>query len=157
GEARLAEQAGRLEELRKQIRDCWPPKQPSQEVKERLAIAVTSIVGYNSPLNLRMFDPTGRKFCQRLTEDAASLGLKKLTSRHLLYTILDNESGLVATALSVRGIDVKKDLHAVLTRELARPGKKRNDSFALTRETLFEAVIQVPRHSLSRARERGAT
>jgi ATP-dependent Clp protease ATP-binding subunit ClpC len=107
-------------------------------------------------LDLKAFDPAGRKFCQRLREDAASLGTKKLTTRHLLYTCLGHESNLLHRALAVGGIDVRTQLHAPLSRELSQPGRKRNDAFELTRETIFEGAAQVLRDSQPLARARGA-
>ncbi len=104
----------------------------------------------------KVFAPSGRRFCQRLAEDAASLGAKKITARHMLYTLLGNESGLLATALAVRGIDVKKEMHATLSRELAKPGKKRNEGFTVCREAVFDAVEQVLKDSAVGARRRGA-
>ena len=117
------------------------------------------------------FDTSGRAFCRRLAEDAASLGAKQITSRHFLYTLLGNETGALAAALSVRGIDVKKDLHAMLSRELAKPGRKRTESFALrytaprtgnpdagaeTVDTVFRAVAQVLEQAGANAQRRNA-
>jgi ATP-dependent Clp protease ATP-binding subunit ClpC len=107
-------------------------------------------------LDLALFDPSGRKFLKRAREDAASVGAKKVTTRHLLYTLLGNESGLLPVALSVRGVDVKRELQSVLSRELARAGAKRNEGLELTRDTLFEAVVQFLGECRKSARERGA-
>ena len=108
-------------------------------------------------LNGKAFAPSGRKFCQRMSEDAASLGAKKITTRHMLYSLLGKESGLLAVGLTMRGVDVKRNLHSMLARELAQPGRKRNDQFELTKETVFDGVEQVLKHSLALASERGAT
>jgi ATP-dependent Clp protease ATP-binding subunit ClpA len=105
-------------------------------------------------LNERAFTTGGRRLCRRLQEDAASIGAKKVTTRHMLYTLLGNEAGPLSVALSASGIDVKKDLHAVLSRELVRPGKRRSDNFKLTRETVFKSVIIVLEESQRLAMER---
>ncbi len=94
-------------------------------------------------LNIRLFTLSGRTFCQRLREDAQSLGVKRLTTRHILYTLLGNETGLLTTALAVSGFEVKKELHSSLSRQLASPGRKRNDDFEISRDTVFDAVVQV--------------
>ena len=106
-------------------------------------------------LNVRSFAPSGHKFCHRLVEDSASFGAPKITTRHMLYTLLGNESGTLATALTLGGAEVKRGLHANLSRELARPGAKRPDDFHLRRETVFDAVEQVLRQSHTLARQRG--
>ena len=96
-------------------------------------------------------------FCRRLAEDASSLGAKKITTpRHMLYTLLGNDSGLLTLALTVRGVNVKRDLHATLSRELVQAGKKRNDQFALTRDTVFGAVEQVFLQSCAECAAAGA-
>ncbi len=107
-------------------------------------------------LDQRAFDVSGRTFCHQLREEAASLGAQKITTRHLLYTLLGNDSGLLSIALLMRGVDVKKDMHAVLSRELAKPGRKRNDALELTRDTLFDAVVQFLVFAQKQSRERGA-
>lgn len=107
-------------------------------------------------LNLSAFDGNGKKFCHRLREDSASLGAKQITTRHLLYTLLGNEASLLSVALAVRGVSVKTELHAALSRELARPGKKRNNDFEVTRDTVLPAVEQILRESHKLARDRGA-
>jgi ATP-dependent Clp protease ATP-binding subunit ClpC len=107
-------------------------------------------------LNLALFDANGRKFCQRLREDMASMGAKQVTTHHLLYTLLGLESGLLFRGLAIRGINVKRDLHTLLSRELARPGAKRNPDFALASSSLFGAVVEVFVEAGKVARERGA-
>jgi len=103
------------------------------------------------------FDTSGRLFCRRLAEDAASLGSRQVTSRHCLYTLLGDENGLLSTALAIQGIDVKKQLQSTLSRELTKPGRKRVESFRLSftagtgngasrsapAGTMFAAVAQV--------------
>ena len=46
-EKRLAEQAGPIENLRKQLRGLWPPHVLTESDKDRVITAVTSIVGYS--------------------------------------------------------------------------------------------------------------
>jgi len=111
----------------------------------------------SNPVGLRLdvFSPDGRLFCKRWREDMASMGIKtKVTTRHLLYTILGNTSGPLASALTTFGVTAK-DLHAALTRELTRVGRKRNDTFALTQDALFDSVVVVLMRAseLSLARE----
>ncbi|MBI4602185.1 MAG: ATP-dependent Clp protease ATP-binding subunit [Planctomycetes bacterium] len=102
------------------------------------------------------FEPSGWSFCLRMAEDAASLGAKKVTSRHMLYTLLGKDSSPLASALAARGIDVRRDLHAVLARELTHPGRKRNDDLALRKDLVFESVQGVLRDAGAGARGRGA-
>lgn len=72
-------------------------------------------------LRLELFSTDGRTFCKRWREDMAAMGIKtKVTTRHLLYSILGNASGPLATALANFGVTVK-NLHAALTRELTKP------------------------------------
>ncbi len=94
-------------------------------------------------LNPQAFSASGRNFCKRLREDMAAMGATRITTRHLLYTILSSETAPLPVALSASGLNVKKDLHAVLSRELVRPGKKRNGSFQLSKESLFQSVVSV--------------
>ncbi|HYH67192.1 MAG TPA: AAA family ATPase [Urbifossiella sp.] len=105
-------------------------------------------------LKVALFSGTGKRFLRRLAEDAASLGATKVTSKHLLYTLLGTDTGVLSLALAARGVDVKKDLHSVLTRELARPGKKRAPDFQLTRDTVFKAVEDVLLAAVPLAAER---
>ena len=108
----------------------------------------------NGKLNEEAFGTSGRALCRRMVEDAASLGAKRITTRHLLYTLLGNQSGLLARALTVRSVDVKNELHATLARELTKPGRKRSDDFQLTPETTFEALIEILRLAHQSALER---
>jgi ATP-dependent Clp protease ATP-binding subunit ClpC len=110
----------------------------------------------NGELNRSVFTGGGWRFCQRMREELAALGAEKVTSRHLLYSILGNEEGALAVSLSMQNVDVKKDLHAALTRELARPGRKRNDELKLNRNTLFASVTAILSEALGLAAERGA-
>lgn len=108
-------------------------------------------------LNGKVLSPSGRKFCQRMSEDAASLGAKKITTRHMLYTLLGKEAGLLSIGLAMRGVDVKRNLHAMLARELAKPGRKRNDQFELLKDSVFDSVEATLKHGIALAYERGAT
>src|ERR1043165_107828 len=108
-------------------------------------------------LNGKLLSPSARKFCQRMSEDAASLGVKKITTRHMLYSLLGKESGLLSVGLTMRGVDVKRQLHATLARELAQPGRKRNDEFELVKDAMFDGVAATLKHSIALASERGAT
>jgi ATP-dependent Clp protease ATP-binding subunit ClpC len=110
----------------------------------------------NGALNRQALSKSGHSLMKRLAEDAASLGAHKITGRHLLYTLLGNESGALSVALAVHGLEPLAEMHAVLTRELARPGKKRNDAFTLTKDTLFGTVRQVFEHAQRLAMDRGA-
>ena len=51
------------------------------------------LFGEDGRLNPKAFSPSGWQFCRRMAEDASSLGTKKITTRHMLYTLLENESG----------------------------------------------------------------
>lgn len=109
-------------------------------------------------LRQEMFSPDGQKFCKRWREDMAAMGIKMgdkptVTTRHLLYSILGNESGPLSTALSNFGVTVK-NLHAALTRELTRAGRKRNDTFALTKDALFDSVVAVLIEAVRLSKER---
>lgn len=111
-------------------------------------------------LTLDLFSPDGVSFCKRWREDMASMGVKVglkpvVTTRHLLYSILANTAGPLSTALSTFGVTVK-DLHASLTRELSRAGRKRSDDFQLTKGSLFETVVTVLREASMYSRDREA-
>jgi ATP-dependent Clp protease ATP-binding subunit ClpC len=139
---------------------AWATDERLKQFTEFLRIELmppqTDVFGTDGRLNVQLFDAAGRRFVRRLREDAASLGTAKLTTRHLLYTLLGHESGLLHLALVLRGARVREHLHASLTRELLRPGRKRNDAFELTSEQMFDAVAQVFRDALRASRGRGA-
>lgn len=101
-----------------------------------------------------LFSPSGKRFCRQFQEDVRSLGTQKATTRHMLYTILGNETGPLSAALMVRGINAKKDLHSILSRELIRPSRKRCDTFQLTRESVFQPIISVLEASQKVSQER---
>lgn len=107
-------------------------------------------------LNIGLFDATGVRMIYRWQEDMASMGVTKMTSRHLLYSLLGDDAGPLAIALATSGMDVKKDLHSVLSRELVRPGRKRNESFVLGGDTVFAAVEGVLKEAFKSARQRGS-
>ena len=107
-----------------------------------------------------LFSTDGWAFCRRWREDMAAIGVKMgdrptVATRHLLYSILGDATGPLAMALST--VDVRvKDLHAALTREITSTGRKRNDPFALTRESLFDSVVAVLMEAAKLSREREA-
>ena len=153
----------------KKLLAAWATEDGVRKIMERLrpALAGPEIFDSNGNLNASAFGPSGRTFCRRLAEDAASMGCRQITSRHVLYTLLGSESGLLATALAVRGIEVK-NLHAMLSRELAKPGRKRIDGFVLryrraspgsqeAGDTMFAAVVQMLAEAGVGARRRDAT
>lgn len=108
-------------------------------------------------LDRTLFDKGGRALCARLLEDAASLAATKISTRHLLYSLLGEESGALHVGLALQGLDVKRDLHARLARELSRGVRKRNDALALNKECLFDAVVSVLTEAQALAARRGAT
>ncbi len=124
-----------------------PPSLPSKSLFETVP---------PGKLRLELFSPDGRTFCKRWREDMAAMGVKtKVTTRHLLYSILGNTSGPLATALSNFGVTVP-NLHAALTRELTKPGRKRSDTFAFTKDAVFDSVVAVLTQALKMSQERDA-
>lgn len=107
-------------------------------------------------LRLELLTPGCRKFCRRLREDAASLNASKLTTLHLLYSLLGTETSLLCRALAMRGTDVKRELHPNLSRQLVRPGSKRNMEFDLTSDTVLGGVSEVFVRASVKTRERGS-
>lgn len=89
------------------------------------------------------FAPSARRFLKRLTEDMAALGVEKMTSRHLLYSLLSDENSPISTALLLYGVKSARSLQEQLTRELRRLAGKRNSDFKLGRENMFDAVASV--------------
>ncbi|MBI2298165.1 MAG: AAA family ATPase [Armatimonadetes bacterium] len=114
-----------------------------------------SVLGADGRIDQRLFDASGRRFLSRLTEDAASLGARKVSVRHVLYTLLAQDSSPLYLALAMTGADVKRDFHAALARELARPGAKRVDGLELHREVLLEIVIQLFTEAVKACRQVG--
>ena len=116
----------------------------------------------DAPFKLRQaaFTPDGWKFSKRWREDMAAMGIKMgekptVTTRHLLYSILGNATGPLATALANSGVEVKH-MHAALTRELGKPGRKRSDDFVLTKGSLFGSVAAALAEAWKFAQEREA-
>ncbi len=103
-------------------------------------------------LDLKLFASSARKLFNRIREDVQSLGAKKATTRHLLYSLLGNENSLLTLALTNMGIDVKKELHSRLARELAKAGSKRTEEFELRQDTVFDAVRQLIEEAVRQAR-----
>lgn len=89
------------------------------------------------------FMASGKKSLKRLIEDAASLGVKKISVRHMLYSLLGDEASLLSRTLTNMGVDVKRDLHALLSRELTRPSIKRVELLEPTIENMMDNVIKV--------------
>jgi len=106
-------------------------------------------------LQLRLFAPSGRKLCERLKEDAASLGAKKITVRHLLYSLLGLESSALCQALAMRGFDIKKDLLPNCFRQIGKPGAKRNLTLDLGEQSLLGSITEVFLRAAQSAQERG--
>ena len=130
----------------------------SRKIRDRgVGIKAIEPFASDAPYKLRqdIFSSDGDRFCKRWREDMAAIGIKtKVTTRHLLYSILGNSAGPLANALSTHGVAVK-DLHAALTRELTRPGRKRNDDFQLTKDAVFDSVSAVLVEAFTLSRERG--
>jgi hypothetical protein len=141
--------------------ETWAGNDRLKNVRARLTAELPprteiALFGPDGRLLLGPFDASGKRLCRRMLEDAASLGLPKVTPRILLYTLLGNERSALAVALAIRGVDVKRDLHAALARELARAGKSRRSDIELTKDTVLGAVVQVLRHAHGMALEREA-
>ncbi len=131
-----------------------------RKIKERGGPAVIpadkEIFDADGKLRFDLFSITGQQALKRWREDVAAIGIKtKLTTRHLMYSILGNASGPLPVALSTYGF-AAKDLHAILARELTRAGRKRNDEIQLHRDSLFAAVVCVLKHAQTLAQEREA-
>lgn len=107
-------------------------------------------------LNQKAFTYSGLEFCKRLLEDASSLGIHKITTRHMAYTLLANEKNILFQAFSIYGVKVKDDLHIFLSRELSHPGAKRNVDLRLNEESMFALVQIILREAVRRGVDRGA-
>ncbi|MCA9179142.1 MAG: ATP-dependent Clp protease ATP-binding subunit [Planctomycetales bacterium] len=107
--------------------------------------------------NERYYSVSGKKVLRDLREDIVSFGAKKVTTRHLLFTLLGDEAGLIHVGLAIRGINVKTEVHAGLSREMTRPGRKRKKGdFQLTKgDTLLDSVVDVLEQAYQSARRRG--
>ncbi|MGE4088373.1 MAG: AAA family ATPase [Immundisolibacter sp.] len=126
------------------------------EQQVRLGGAAPELFDARGQLQRRLFSASGRRFCDRLVEDAASLGIARIGTRHLLYSLLGDERGLLARTLTAFGVDVAHDLHAALCRELARPGRKRVERFELGRDSLYDAVSGLLAQAQQLAAARGS-
>lgn len=104
---------------------------------------VINVFTSDGSLETCYFSANGGRFLQRLAEDAASIRARKITTRHVFYSLLGNESNALTAALNVNGIDVKKDLHCILARELTQPGKKRLPDLRLSKDTVLPSVGQL--------------
>lgn len=104
---------------------------------------VTTVFDDKGRLKSSDFKASGKKSLKGIIEDTASLGVKKISVRHMLYSLLGDELSLLSRTLTNMGMDVKRDLHALLARELTRPGIKRVDELDLTRETMMDNVAKV--------------
>jgi ATP-dependent Clp protease ATP-binding subunit ClpC len=128
------------------------------KLKRQLGKSLTvEIMDKKGQLQKRDFRSNGRKLITRLLEDAVSIGAPKISTRQLLYTLLGDEGTLLSRSLTFMGIDVKRDFHALLTRELCRPGVRRNDKLELTREFILESVIKILEEAKKYANERDAS
>ncbi len=90
----------------------------------------------------------------RMVEDAASMGSKRIGAKNLLYTLLGEEAGLITRSLTLFGLDVKNQLQAPLTRQLTKPGKKRNSELTLHRACMMETVARLLEHAQKLANRR---
>lgn len=88
------------------------------------------------------FDKSGRVVLNMLREETAGLGYRKATAMHLLYALVGIENGVVQKALQFQAIDPIREVHAYLSRQLARPAARRVADFRLTRACLHESVAR---------------
>jgi ATP-dependent Clp protease ATP-binding subunit ClpC len=114
----------------------------------------TNIFDQNGRLQYSAVSPTARSFLKRVVEDAASLGAKQIGGKHLLYTLLSDETSLLSRTLYLLGVDVKTQMHAPLARQLRRPGRKRCDDLSLDRQHLLETVAKLFEHAYKLASAR---
>lgn len=135
------------EELRDMLR-LWATDEGLQAFEQQLKriIAPGSRVRAfldDGQLNGKDLSGQLRRFCRRLSEDATSLGASRISTRHLLYTLLSSEQGLIVNALAVQGVEAVVDVQAHLTRELRRRGAKRVDNVPLEIGSMFGPVVKV--------------
>lgn len=102
------------------------------------------------------FSVSGRRLLQRITDDVAGLGMKALTTRNVLYTLLETDSGPLSLGLTVAGFDVRKEFHSLLARELKRAGQPKRSEFVLTKDTCLGPVLTLFEAAQQAARERGS-
>jgi ATP-dependent Clp protease ATP-binding subunit ClpA len=117
----------------------------------------TSDILFDDKKRLRrdLFKKSGWGFCKKLHEDAASSGAKKVNAKIMLYTILSNEAGSLFRVLQLNGIEVKRDVHSLLSREIFKTGTKRNKEYQHTSETLIGIIKDIFVKSYEYALDRG--
>lgn len=101
------------------------------------------------------FHPSAWRVLQRLLEDSASLGAKRISTRHLLYTLLGDDKSSLSLAIVRQGLDPRGALQSQLARELTDARAKRSEGLALERECLFDATRLVLERAVALSRERG--
>lgn len=111
------------------------------------AMVFPDVIDQEGKLEKSYFTISGNNFFKRVAEDAASIRAKKITTRHVFFTIIGNENNCLTAALMINGIDINKDLRVILTRELTQPGRKRLDNFQLNKETVLPTVISLLKKS----------
>lgn len=119
-------------------------------------VATAEVFRPDGALNRTAFSQSAFRVISRIVDDAASIGVKQLTTRHVLYTLLSNDSGPLSLAMSVQGVNVKTDVHAVLVRELRRVGSPKRSEYQLTRTTCFAPVVRWFERARDTARDREA-
>ena len=125
---------------------------------DRLRIRPTSwpeILNQAGKIEKSYLNKSGLNFLRRVEEDASSIRAKKITSRHIFYTIIGNEANSLSSALTINGIDIKKDLQVTLTRELTQPGKKRLNDFQLCSDTILPTIISLMKKAQKISSENG--
>ncbi len=128
------------------VLESWATVDGIEELFEELRGLITApfveltLFTEDGALNNAAFLASGRQFCQRVAEDAASLGAGRLATRHVLYSLLGDESGLIVTALQQQGCQVSRDFHSVLVRELRRSRKRSPKRPSLHRDSVFGPV-----------------
>lgn len=113
------------------------------------------ILSPSGKMDRSYFNKSGLNFIGRIEEDASSIRAKKITSRHIFYSIIGNEANCLSSAITINGIDIKKDLQVTLTRELTQPGKKRLNGFVLSSETILPTIITLLKKAQKISEENG--
>jgi ATP-dependent Clp protease ATP-binding subunit ClpA len=135
---------GGLAAVKRRLRAKWPP------------LPTGTLFDGGGRIDRSRLHPDGARFLERLAEDAKSLNVPRLTSRHVLYSLLGRDAAPLKLALDLRlGLDAKRELHARLARELVRRGQQRAESFAITRDTVTDSVRALLDYSLGVALDRG--
>lgn len=143
-----------------QVLAAWATPHELQVIRDRLRRLLES-----PPVELAPFDeagefnwtvlsPGGRRLCQRIVEDATSLGAARLTTRHVLYSLLGGDAGSFTEGLRVQGIRVQRDLQALLVRELHRRRRRAAAPVSLARNALFAPVVSWLEEACAVARAR---